>query len=366
MRVASQNILHTRHRKIQSQKEPISPRHELAFVNQPTAPGTSPTMSTAGTKRKRAESSCSSNDGQEMEEDKGKPWTITMSVGASSSLASVMTPIPAYTQEVARRDGLRLQNALEGKKTDPDDDDASWVELRSLRDPESGVIAVTRWKELCSWSPVFESMRGMQMVESQQNAVSLDASPCAIRNLLSFLMRGVPMDKDWGTLDLREVWNLANMYEVQFIKDWIVARCVKRESVLAVATFACGRYEDLMGECCNFLASKVKSPMSLVRSKLSMRGVSVAGMRRIVETFSVIQASLSRDGSSRKEEAARWVQETFRLVQTWMDANNGSVRLLHQARDMLKGVELEKAGEEFFRRYLPCFFIFFISGGLEN
>lgn len=254
----------------------------------------------AGSKRKRCMKEVAPSS---------KPWIMASPKN--------LKPSPMYAELRKGFDRQRLQCAL--LKSVPAEDDGREAEIRSSRAPEEPVARLS-WSELCLWSHVFGTMREASMAESARGIICMDASPQAIRVLVSFMVQG--FSDEICAVDLRELWNLANMYEMDFVKDYLKKNGICRGTVSVVASFAMDVYDDLMGACLEVVAKM--APRMFRRGMLEGMDAGVA--KRFLQVFAATDESKQQHG----------VEDRFDFVQRWLDAQNGSINDLEEARIMVK------------------------------
>lgn len=133
-------------------------------------------------------------------------------------------------------------------------------------DPSSGRRTFVAWEYklvLQERSPVFRGMLESPMLEAASGEVCIrdeDISPESICVFLSFIRKGSPRFSFVDSFNAAEVWALADMYEVDGIKEYIMECCINNDTLCAAVQFAFRMRErpgfcpTLLRACSEFVA----------------------------------------------------------------------------------------------------------------
>lgn len=156
------------------------------------------------------------------------------------------------------------------KHANPEDD------LVSVASPfdEMVVSEVPRQKMVCK-SPVFGVMLEDGWLESTTGKILIAASSQSVRALCSFLQSGHASRKN---LDVREMLELADYYQIDSMLKWIGVHCISEENVHIAMNFAytralcpddLGVWANITTECYAFILMKKIKPDHFTEDMLS-------------------------------------------------------------------------------------------------
>jgi len=122
------------------------------------------------------------------------------------------------------------------------------ISIYSIFDKKTPVASIP--EDILHKSPVFNAMLSIGMREQQERKICIHASFEAFHLLCSFILWGCPIDKDFlSNVDLFEVWELVDMYDLPWIHEWIWYHCVNAACIKDVTLFAMKRDDELFTRC---------------------------------------------------------------------------------------------------------------------
>jgi hypothetical protein len=134
-------------------------------------------------------------------------------------------------------------------------------------------------------------------------------------------------------VDGRELWNLAHMYQVQGISDWLINYCINSKNVGAVAQFACECVDQVSGQLLAACQTKAFECLPELREQ-ELQGIGPCAAMELLSAY----MNYANANPGRAHE----VIEGFKFVSCWARANSGVRHVVSQAADMLDTLQLTK------------------------
>lgn len=177
------------------------------------------------------------------------------------------------------------------------------------------------WKYICMFSSVAANMYAAGMIEKTSNTITLHTDRVTAEAFMYMCMHGyLPRTMFPPGIDALALWDLANMLDIQFIKDWITANCIRSDNILLVATLAHGKYDDLF-EACAAAARELK-PGGIVPLR-RLKDVPVHVIEMMAKSF------VAKD----RTERSLWLEHgTMDFIVNWAKQNGGTQEVVEQAR----------------------------------
>lgn len=168
---------------------------------------------------------------------------------------------------------------------------------------------------LCSMTKIFDAMMETGMEESSTGRIFLPGSPESVEIFLHFILAGYPVREElenrmecYQCADARELWLMADMFDLGGILEWLMQHAIDATTVLPVLTFALAHGQKKLEDKCFECEWEIQD-----FDRETLAGVSSEAMYKMLD-------HLKGDCEDAEHLFEGW-KRIFPLIEMWIDAN---------------------------------------------